>query len=43
MLVTKSKLKARMLEYFCVVERIGEPLIGTDHGREVLGAMVSMP
>jgi prevent-host-death family protein len=36
MTVTKSKLKARMLEYFREVERTGEPLIVTDHGREVL-------
>jgi prevent-host-death family protein len=36
MVVTKSKLKARMLEYFREVERTGEPLVVTDHGREVL-------
>ena len=34
--VSKSKLKARMLEYFREVERTGEPLIVTDGGREVL-------
>ena len=34
--VSKSRLKARMLEYFREVERTGEPLIVTDHGREVL-------
>lgn len=34
--VAKSKLKARMLEYFREVERSGEPLVVTDHGREVL-------
>jgi prevent-host-death family protein len=34
--VSKGKLKARMLEYFREVERTGEPLIVTDHGREVL-------
>ncbi len=34
--VSKSKLKARMLEYFREVERTGEPLVVTDHGREVL-------
>jgi antitoxin (DNA-binding transcriptional repressor) of toxin-antitoxin stability system len=34
--VSKGKLKARMLEYFREVERSGEPLIVTDHGREVL-------
>jgi len=33
MVVTKSKLKARMLEYFREVERTGEPLVVTDHGR----------
>lgn len=36
MLVSKGKLKAKMLEYFREVERTGEPLIVTDHGREVL-------
>lgn len=36
MVVSKGKLKARMLEYFREVERTGEPLIVTDHGREVL-------
>ncbi len=36
MLVSKAKLKAKMLEYFREVERTGEPLIVTDHGREVL-------
>jgi antitoxin (DNA-binding transcriptional repressor) of toxin-antitoxin stability system len=36
MVVTKGKLKARMLEYFREVERTGEPLIVTDRGREVL-------
>jgi antitoxin (DNA-binding transcriptional repressor) of toxin-antitoxin stability system len=34
--VSKGKLKARMLEYFREVERSGDPLIVTDHGREVL-------
>lgn len=34
--MTKSKLKARMLEYFREVERTGVPLVVTDHGREVL-------
>jgi len=34
--VSKGKLKAKMLEYFREVERSGEPLIVTDHGREVL-------
>jgi prevent-host-death family protein len=36
MTVSKGKLKAKMLEYFREVERTGEPLIVTDHGREVL-------
>lgn len=34
--VTKSVLKARMLEYFRQVEETGEPLVVTDHGRPVL-------
>ena len=34
--VSKSRLKARMLEYFRQVERSGETLIVTDHGRAVL-------
>lgn len=34
--VSKSRLKARMLEYFREVEATGEPLIVTDHGRETL-------
>ncbi len=34
--VSKSVLKARMLEYFRQVEATGEPLIVTDHGRPVL-------
>lgn len=34
--VSKGKLKAKMLEYFREVEATGEPLIVTDHGREVL-------
>lgn len=36
MIVSKGKLKAKMLEYFREVERTGEPLIVTDHGRSVL-------
>ena len=35
-MVSKGRLKARMLEYFREVEATGEPLIVTDHGREVL-------
>lgn len=35
-LVSKGKLKARMLEYFREVEQTGEPIIVTDRGREVL-------
>lgn len=34
--VSKGKLKAKMLEYFREVERTGEPLVVTDHGRAVL-------
>ncbi len=34
--VSKSALKARMLEYFRQVEESGEPLVVTDHGRPVL-------
>jgi len=34
--VSKSKFKARALEYFREVERTGRPLIVTDHGRPVL-------
>ena len=34
--VSKSKLKARALEYFREVERTGKALIITDHGRPVL-------
>lgn len=34
--VSKGNLKAKMLEYFRDVERTGEPLVVTDHGRAVL-------
>jgi prevent-host-death family protein len=34
--VSKSALKARMLEYFRRVEETGEELIVTDHNRPVL-------
>jgi prevent-host-death family protein len=34
--VSKSALKARMLEYFRRVEQTGEDLIVTDHNRPVL-------
>lgn len=34
--VTKSKLKAKMLEYFRHVEETGEELIVTSHDRPVL-------
>jgi prevent-host-death family protein len=34
--VSKSALKARMLEYFRQVEQTGEPLVVTDHGKPVL-------
>jgi prevent-host-death family protein len=34
--VSKSRLKAKALEYFREVERTGNELIVTDHGRPVL-------
>ena len=34
--VSKSALKARMLEYFRQVEETGLPLVVTDHGKPVL-------
>ena len=34
--ISKSKLKARMLEIFRNIEATGEELIVTDHGRPVL-------
>jgi prevent-host-death family protein len=34
--VSKSRFKARALEWFRQVERTGEPLIITDHGTPVL-------
>jgi prevent-host-death family protein len=34
--VSKSKLKAHALEYFREVQRTGQELIITDHGRPVL-------
>lgn len=34
--VSKSELKARMLEYFREVEQTGEPLVVTDHRKPVL-------
>ncbi|MES2658342.1 MAG: prevent-host-death protein [Verrucomicrobiota bacterium] len=36
MIISKSKLKGKMLEYFRQVEKNGETLIVTDRGREVL-------
>jgi len=39
-IVSKSALKARMLEYFRQVEETGEPLIVTDHGKPVLQVVV---
>lgn len=36
MIVSKGKLKSKMLEYFRQVEETGESLIVTDRGREVL-------
>ena len=34
--VSKSKFKARALQYFRDIEETGDPLIITDHGRPVL-------
>lgn len=34
--VSKSAMKARALEYFRLVERTGQEVIITDHGRPVL-------
>lgn len=34
--ISKSKFKARALEYFREVERTGRTLVVTDHGRPVL-------
>jgi len=34
--VSKSQLKAKMLEYFCQVEESGEELIVTDNGSPVV-------
>jgi prevent-host-death family protein len=34
--VSKSRFKARALEYFREVERTGRPLVVTDHGRPVI-------
>jgi hypothetical protein len=34
--VSKSKFKAKALEYFRQVETTGEPLVITDHGRPAL-------
>jgi len=34
--ISKSKFKARALEYFREVERTGRALVVTDHGRPVL-------
>jgi len=35
-MVSKSAMKARALEYFRLVERTGQGVIITDHGRPVL-------
>jgi prevent-host-death family protein len=35
-MISKSRFKARALEYFREVERSGRPLIVTDHGRPVI-------
>ncbi len=34
--ISKSKFKARALEYFREIERTGRALVVTDHGRPVL-------
>jgi len=34
--VSKSKLKAKMLEYFRMVEESGDEIVVTSHGRPVL-------
>lgn len=34
--ISKSKFKARALEYFRRVEKTGKPLIVTDHGKPVV-------
>lgn len=36
MRISKSKFKAKALEYFRAIEQSGEPLIITDHGRPAL-------
>ena len=36
MTVSKSKLKAKMLEYFRAVEESGEEIVVTSHGKAVL-------
>jgi prevent-host-death family protein len=41
--VSKSALKARMLEYFRQVEETGEPLVVTDHGKPVLQVVPIVP
>ena len=41
--VSKSALKARMLEYFRQVEETREPLVVTDHGRAVLRVVPLVP
>ncbi|MCS1411148.1 MAG: hypothetical protein M2R45_04345 [Verrucomicrobia subdivision 3 bacterium] len=35
-MIAKGKLKAKMLEYFCEVERISKEIIVTDNGRPSL-------
>lgn len=41
--VSKSALKARMLEYFRRVEQTGEELVVTDNGRPVLKVVPLRP
>jgi prevent-host-death family protein len=35
-LISKSRFKAKALEYFRLVEKSGKPIIITDHGKPVL-------
>jgi prevent-host-death family protein len=42
-MISKNKLKARMLEFFRQVESTGEELIVTDHGKPVLKIVPIQP
>jgi antitoxin (DNA-binding transcriptional repressor) of toxin-antitoxin stability system len=41
--VSKSELKAKMLEYFRIIEHSGEELIVTSHGNPVLKVIPLQP